>query len=166
MRSEERRGSIKVEEKNRLPSAKEAIESARRVGDVPEGRKKGGKIIRKGRKHGGAAPNLTVIVADKGQSAAPQMPGRGGVMPVMAPPAGAAPQMPPPAPMAPPVGAPPPAGMPPLARKSGGRITKVASSYKDMEAGAATGEARLQKTDIAKKHKDAPARKFGGRAGK
>jgi hypothetical protein len=38
-----------------------------------------------------------------------------------------------------------------------------ASSYKDMEAGAAGGEGRLQKTDIAKKHKDAPAFKAGGK---
>jgi len=56
-----------------------------------------------------------------------------------------------------------PAGSPPMARKAGGRITKVASSYKDMEAGAAGGEGRLQKTDIAKKHKDAPAFKAGGK---
>ena len=35
-----------------------------------------------------------------------------------------------------------------------------------MEAGAASGEGRLQKTDIAEKHKGAPARKHGGRTGK
>ena len=50
-----------------------------------------------------------------------------------------------------------------MARKSGGRITKVAKSYKDMEAGAGSGEGRLQKTDIAKLHKDAPSRKTGGK---
>lgn len=72
----------------------------------------------------------------------------------------------------------PPTSMPPAAapmnfaggslpgRKAGGRVTKVASSYKDMEAGAAAGEGRLQKTDIAKHHKDAPARKAGGRISK
>jgi len=38
-----------------------------------------------------------------------------------------------------------------VGRKSGGRVTKVAKSYKDMEAGAASGEGRLQKTDIAKR---------------
>jgi hypothetical protein len=32
-----------------------------------------------------------------------------------------------------------------------------------MEAGSAGGEGRLQKTDIAKKHKDAPAFKKGGK---
>lgn len=85
---------------------------------------------------------------------------------------------PPPPPMD--VGAPPPAIPPvgpagagpmlppglPIGRKAGGRITKVASSYKDMEAGAASGEGRLQKTEIAKKHHDAPARKAGGRISK
>ena len=75
------------------------------------------------------------------------------------------------APAMPPVGMPPGAGpmVPPglpIGRKAGGRITKVASSYKDMEAGAGSGEGRLQKTDIAKKHRDAPARKAGGRISK
>ena len=51
-----------------------------------------------------------------------------------------------------------------MMRKSGGRISKVAKSYKDMTAGSGSGEGRLQKTDIAKLHKDAPARKSGGRA--
>jgi hypothetical protein len=50
-----------------------------------------------------------------------------------------------------------------MARKAGGRITKVASSYKDMEAGAGGGEGRLQKTDIAKKGKGAPTFKRGGK---
>ncbi len=49
-----------------------------------------------------------------------------------------------------------------MARKAGGRISKVASSYKDMAAGAGSGEGRMQKTDIAKKGKDAPAKKRGG----
>jgi hypothetical protein len=45
-------------------------------------------------------------------------------------------------------------------RKSGGRVAKVASSYKDMEAGAGSGEGRLQKTDIAKAR---AYRKTGGK---
>jgi hypothetical protein len=45
-----------------------------------------------------------------------------------------------------------------MARKAGGRISKVASSYKDMTAGAGSGEGRLQKTDIAKRGE----RKAGG----
>jgi len=36
------------------------------------------------------------------------------------------------------------------ARKAGGRISRIAKSYKDMTAGAASGEGRLQKEDIAK----------------
>lgn len=89
------------------------------------------------------------------------------------PPAGDAglPPMPPPGAGAPamPMGAPPMppgAGMLPPGRKAGGRISKVAKSYKDMEAGAGSGEGRLQKTDIAKKGGDAPARKAGGRISK
>lgn len=96
-------------------------------------------------------------------------PDGGGILPVPMPPAGAM-GAPGPAPMPPmgAVGGAPPAalmgaGMPP-GRKAGGRITKVASSYKDMEAGAVSGEGRLQKTDIAKKHHGAPTRKTGGRA--
>lgn len=76
-------------------------------------------------------------------------------MPIPVPPKGAMPAampMPMPAPGGmppmPPMGG---AGAPPLPRKAGGRITKKASSYKDMEAGAASGEGRLQKTDIAAK---------------
>lgn len=93
--------------------------------------------------------------------------GRGApdVMPPPPPPmaaGAAAPAMPP---MGPDAGPMLPPGLP-IGRKSGGRITKVASSYKDMEAGAVSGEGRLQKTDIAKHHRDAPARKTGGRISK
>ena len=38
-----------------------------------------------------------------------------------------------------------------MMRKAGGRVSKVAQSYKDMEAGSGGGEGRLQKTDIAKR---------------
>jgi hypothetical protein len=87
--------------------------------------------------------------------------GPGGVAPVPVPPAGGAPSgapMPMPIPMPMPM-----AGPPPAPRKSGGRLTAKASSYKDMTAGAAGGEGRLQKTDIAEKHKGAPAFKKGGK---
>jgi hypothetical protein len=78
-------------------------------------------------------------------------------------PPGAMPPGMPPMPPGAPAGGPPGLGRPPMARKSGGRITQVAKSYKDMQAGAGSGEGRLQKTDIAKLHKDAPARKSGGK---
>ena len=169
MRSEERMGRMKVEEKRKqLPPPKEAAESAARTGDMPAGRKHGGKKIAK--KKGGSV-GLTVVIADKGgrqQQAAPMVPPmpRGVPMPMPAPAQGAM-GAPGPAPMMPPgaVGAAPPAQMP-MMRKAGGRVTKVASSYKDMEAGAVSGEGRLQKTDIAKLRKGAPARKDGGRISK
>ena len=96
----------------------------------------------------------------------------GGVIPAPTPdmgPAGRPVPVPPPAaagaaPAAMPIPIPTPmpaAGGAPAPRKAGGRITKVAKSYKDMEAGAGSGEGRLQKTDIAKR---AP-RNDGGKVG-
>lgn len=80
--------------------------------------------------------------------AAPASAPMGGGTPPSAPMLGGAPGGPPPMGMPP---MPPDAMMPPMGRKSGGRVTKVAKSYKDMEAGAGSGEGRLQKTDIAKR---------------
>lgn len=74
------------------------------------------------------------------------LPAGGGAMP--APPMGGAP-MPMPTPMP----------TPPMARKTGGRT--VAKSYKDMTAGAGSGEGRLQKTEIAEGKRE--ARKAGGK---
>lgn len=136
--------------------------------------KKGGRVKAKGKKIAkkkGGSVGLTVVIADKRAPGpqTPTLPGgpmmRGVPMPPPAP-IGAI-GAPGPGPMMPPgaVGAAPPAQLP-MGRKSGGRITKVASSYKDMEAGAVSGEGRLQKTDIAKLHKGAPARKDGGRISK
>ena len=133
------------------------------------GRKTGGRtrskgkthiniVIAAGRKEGpqAQAPDMTGGMPSAPAAIPVPMPGAGGPPPA-AMPMGGMPGMPMPGVGA---GAPP---MPP-GRKAGGRITKVAKSYKDMEAGAATGEGRLQKTDIAKLHKGAPARKSGGRA--
>lgn len=152
-------------------SLPEPAEAAERSGKY-QNYKKGGRAERKagGRTRAKGKTNINIVIA-AGRKAGPEapaldmaagMPSAGANIPVPMPGAGA----PPPAalPMGGPPGAPTPGipGMPP-GRKAGGRITKVASSYKDMQAGAASGEGRLQKTDIAKRHADAPARKRGGK---
>lgn len=129
------------------------------------GMKKAGK-----KSAGKGKTNINIVIATgKGQ----QMPQADVMAPPPAPPmpmpmppaAGAPPAMPPMPPGAMPPAMPPRGPMPPE-RKAGGRVTKIAKSYKDMEAGSGSGEGRLQKTDIAKLHKDAPARKDGGRISK
>ena len=127
-----------------------------------------------GGKAGKGKTNINIVVAGNPQGDDAGMPPKGMTpqmgqrMPIPAPapapagmppmPMGGPPPMPPmPMPM-PPQG---PAQMGPAPRKSGGRLTKIAHSYKDMEAGAGGGEGRLQKTDIAKSRM---GRKVGGRA--
>ena len=122
--------------------------------------KKGGKAERIARKSGGRAKgktNINIVIA-AGKPASPEAMGaQGGPMmppggvPVPLPAAGGMPPAPmgglgamggmpmPPAPPAMP-------GRPPMARKTGGRT--IAKSYKDMTAGAGSGEGRLQKTEI------------------
>ena len=128
---------------------------------------------------GGAAKTkgktqINVIVAAGRGAQQPQV-GPAGIMPPQPmPPAGGRPvTVPPPAPagaapMPMPIpipmgGAGAPTGAPPMARKAGGRITKTAHSYKDMEAGAGSGEGRLQKTEIAKRSMHNKGGKVGHR---
>jgi len=140
-------------------------------GVVPGGRTAhatGGKTKGKGK------TNINIVIAagktpgaDAGVLPPSGMPKPPGGIPIPlgaqgGPPQGGAPMpMPVPMPMPAPAGGPP--GMPPMARKAGGRISKVASSYKDMTAGSGGGEGRLQKTDIAMKGKGAPTFKKGGK---
>jgi len=130
-------------------------------------RKAGGRTKAKGK------TNINIVIAagkpamsDAMQPPAggPPMPPPGLPVPMSAGPQGGPPPgmpmpMPIPVPMAAgPQGAPP---MPPMGRKTGGRT--VAKSYKDMSAGAGSGEGRMQKTDIAKSGKGAPTYKTGGK---
>ena len=141
----------KMVKKNALTGKKEGGDVKDRAGRATGGRTRKGKTdIKINIIAGGQKPALEGL----GAAMPPRPPAN---IPVPMPPAGGPPMGAPPMPM----GA-PPANLP-MGRKAGGRITKVAKSYKDMEAGALSGEGRLQKTDIAKFHKDAPARKDGGK---
>ncbi len=117
-----------------------------------------------GRTKGKGKTNINIIISAGGkgqpQDAGPGMPpgmpmgGPDGMPMSLQKPMPGMPGLPPGMPPGMPAGGPPQMGqppMPPMARKSGGRVSKIAKSYKDMEAGAASGEGRLQKTDIAKR---------------
>ena len=144
-------------------------------GVVPGGREAratGGKTKGKGKTNinimiAAGKPGMNDMMPPGGPTLPPGMDSRpGGIAPVpMAPPPGEGPgaaPMPMPIPMPMPMAGGAPGGPPPIGRKSGGRLTKVAHSYKDMEAGAGSGEGRLQKTDIAKFK---AGRKAGGKVG-
>jgi hypothetical protein len=135
----------------------------------------GGRIARAtgGKTKGKGKTNINIVIAAGKPAGAQDMMGpppgmdggpQGLPIPVPPPGAGGLPMgggAPMPMPMPMPAG--PAPGPAPMPRKSGGRLTAKASSYKDMTAGSGGGEGRLQKTDIAKLHKDAPAFKAGGK---
>jgi hypothetical protein len=111
-------------------------------------RKSGGRTKAKGK------TNINIVMG----AGAPPMPPPGVPVPL---PGGAPGGAPPPMPMPMPMPAPSaPPGMPsPMGRKTGGRT--VAKSYKDMTAGAGSGEGRIQKTEIAEGKRE--ARRAGGK---
>ena len=107
---------------------------------VIPGMKKGGKTQsgRMQRKDGGrtkkAGTNVNIVITS-GKPSSPSMGGPEMGMPPMLKPA-------------PPIGGGLAGGMPPMARRAGGRIAR---SYKDMNAGAGSGEGRLEKSEIQKR---------------
>lgn len=144
------------------PHNQSKIKPAEPKKEAAEAKACGGRMARKSGGRAKGKTNINIVISGAGGAGGPpagMMPPGG---PMGGPPGGGrppagvpvpmpAPQGGAPMPMPVPMPAPQGGGMPPMPRKAGGRVTKVAKSYKDMEAGAGSGEGRLQKTDIAKR---------------
>jgi hypothetical protein len=115
----------------------------------------GGALGSRGKKGGKGKTNINIVInpgkPDDQMGGMPPMPPglpprpAGGIpVPMGMPPAGAAAPMPMPMPAPAPMGG----GMPPMARKAGGKVYK---SYKDLDAGSGSGLGRLEKTEIQKR---------------
>lgn len=145
------------------PHNQSKIKPAETKKEPAEAKACGGRMARKSGGRAKGKTNINIVISTAGK---PAMGGPGDMpmppMPGGKPPAGVPVPMPPAggppgggAPMAMPVPMPMPAPQHPgagaMGRKAGGRVSKMAKSYKDMEAGAGSGEGRLQKTDIAKR---------------
>jgi hypothetical protein len=142
----------------KIPGVVPGGRTARATGGKTKGKTNINIVIAAGKPAGQAD-----MMPPGGPTLPPGMGGAPGGIPVAVPPpqAGGMPAGAPPMPMPPMPG--PAAGGMPTPRKDGGRLTQVAKSDTDMEAGAGGGEGRLQKTDIAKRHQDAPNFKKGGK---
>lgn len=126
-------------------------------GEIQGTRPTGGRLARKSGGRTKGKVNVNIVIATKGpqdgMAPPPGMPARPQGVPIpvggMPPAGGGLGAGAPPAMSLPPVpagGSPVPPGMP-MGRKRGGRVYR---SYKDMDAGAGSGDGRLEKTEIQK----------------
>jgi len=150
------------------PPAKNGGRMARKFGgmaldgEIQGTRPTGGRLARKSGGRNKGKTNINIVIQTgknaRDEMGPPGMPPKPAGLPIPMPPMGdagpppmgGAPMPPPQMPMAAPgAGGPPPMGGAPMARKRGGRTYR---SYKDMDAGSASGEGRLEKTEI-QRHK-------------